>query len=40
MLIGFAMFVIASLWFWYRVIKGCIVLNRDAPVGDFYDASM
>lgn len=40
MLIGFAMVVIASIWFWYRVIKGCIVLNRDEPVGDFYDASM
>ena len=40
MLIGFAMIVIVSLWFWYRVIKGCIVLNRDEPVGDFYDASM
>ncbi|HQO17064.1 MAG TPA: hypothetical protein PLG02_08890 [Methylotenera sp.] len=40
MLIGFAMIVIVSLWFWYRVIKGCIVLNRDEPVGNFYDASM
>lgn len=40
MLIGLAMIVISTLWFWYRMIKGCVVLNRDEPVGDFFDASM
>jgi len=40
MLIGLAIIVISSLWFWYRMIKGCIVLSRDETVGDFFDASM
>lgn len=39
-LIGFAIIVIASLWFWYRMIKGCVVLNREEPIGDSYDAFM
>lgn len=39
-LIGLALLVISALWFWYRMIKGCVVLNRDEPVGDFFDASM
>lgn len=40
MLIGLALIVISALWFWYRMIKGCIVLNKNEPVGDFFDASM
>lgn len=33
MLMGLAIIVISILWFWYRMIKGCVVLNRDEPVG-------
>jgi uncharacterized membrane protein len=40
MLMGLAIIVISTLWFWYRMIKGCVVLNRDETVGDFFDASM
>jgi uncharacterized membrane protein/predicted RNA-binding Zn-ribbon protein involved in translation (DUF1610 family) len=40
MLMGLALIVISALWFWYRMIKGCIVLNKNEPVGDFFDASM
>ena len=40
MLIGVGLIVISAFWFWFRMIKGCIVLSRDEPVGDFFDASM
>ncbi|MDO9204268.1 hypothetical protein [Methylotenera sp.] len=40
MLMGLAIIVISTLWFWYRMIKGFVVLNRDETVGDFFDASM
>jgi len=40
MLIGLAIIIISSLWFWYRMIKGCVVLSRNETVGDFFDASM
>lgn len=40
MMIGLAIIVISTLWFWYRMIKGCVVLSRDETVGDFFDVSM
>lgn len=29
MLLGSAIIMISTIWFWYRMIKGCILLNRD-----------